>query len=120
MVHTLQSSVNLADVQPGKLAEQMEDHKVNEKQAVCRQNGWSFAPFVMESGIKSEEAQCCAEARYAVGYGSFLYKQGSGSHHSKPPGAGTHTGLSRQKERGFPLVLGGKASSAAADGRFAF
>ena len=39
----------------------------------------------------SEGAQYCAEARYAVGHGSFLCEEGSGQHHSKPPGAGTGT-----------------------------
>ena len=30
------------------VGKQMEDDNVNEKQALCTQNGWSFAPFAME------------------------------------------------------------------------
>ena len=49
VVHTLQSSINMADEQPGKLTKQMENWKVKRKQALCASNGWSFLPFVMET-----------------------------------------------------------------------
>ena len=49
VVHTLQSSINSADVQPGPLAKKMEQRKVLERQALCRRNGWSFSPFAMET-----------------------------------------------------------------------
>ena len=49
LVHTLQSSMNLAYVHPGQLAKKMEQRKVLERQALCRRNGWSFSPFAMET-----------------------------------------------------------------------
>ena len=49
VVHTLQQSTNLADVQPGKKAKRMENWKIKQSQALCARQGWSFAPFVMET-----------------------------------------------------------------------
>ena len=49
LVHTLQSSIPLADVHPGQLASKMERRKVMERQALCKRNGWSFSPFAMET-----------------------------------------------------------------------
>ena len=49
VVHTLQTSVLLADVHPGQLAKKMERRKIIERQALCRHSGWSFSPFAMET-----------------------------------------------------------------------
>ena len=49
VVHTLQSQVKLADVQPGNVARHTESQKLMERQALCLANGWTFAPFVMET-----------------------------------------------------------------------
>ena len=49
VVHSLQSSINLADVRPGQLAKRMESHKIVERQALCRGAGWELVPFVMET-----------------------------------------------------------------------
>lgn len=43
VMHALQPSVALADVQPGKAARQME------RAAICRRMGWAFVPFVAEA-----------------------------------------------------------------------
>ena len=107
VVHTLQSSINLADVQPGKLARQMEHWKVKESQMSCARNGWSFTPFVLET-----LGSWGGKARYVL---QKLIKQWA-LHHacSKSEAAATCRarlalalvrGLSRQLERGFPLPL---------------
>ena len=49
VVHTLQPSILLADVQPGQLATKMERRKTLERQALCKRSGWSFSPFAMET-----------------------------------------------------------------------
>ena len=49
MVHSLQSSIELAEVQPGKLAEKIEQHKFQERQALCQRSGWRLLPFVVET-----------------------------------------------------------------------
>ena len=48
-MHTLQSSIPLADVHPGQLASKLERRKVMERQALCKRNGWSSSPFAMET-----------------------------------------------------------------------
>ena len=49
VVHALQSSDILADVQPGKLARTTEQRKVRENAALCRLAGWNCCPFVLEA-----------------------------------------------------------------------
>ena len=49
VAHTLQSNINLADVQPGQVARHTERRKTTERQALCLANGWTFTPFVMET-----------------------------------------------------------------------
>ena len=48
VVHALQLSATLADVQPGKLAKATERRKVQENRALCRSQGWECVPFVVE------------------------------------------------------------------------
>ena len=56
MEHSLQTSIKIAEVQPGKLAKKMEQQK--ERQALCQRNGWRFLPFVVETiGVFGGKAQ---------------------------------------------------------------
>ena len=63
VVHTLQSSIPLPDVQPGQLATKMERRKVLERQALYRRNGWSFS--LVRNGDKqsaygvARQTVCC-------------------------------------------------------------
>ena len=58
VVHSLQSSIKIAEVQPGKSAKKMEQQKVLERQALCQRNGWRFLPFVVETiGVFGGKAQ---------------------------------------------------------------
>ena len=45
VVHALQPSIALADVQPGKAARQIEHLKMRERAAICSRVGRSFVPF---------------------------------------------------------------------------
>ena len=42
-------SASLADMRPGKLAKQTENRKTSERSALCRQEGWTFVPFIVET-----------------------------------------------------------------------
>ena len=58
VVHSLQSSIKIAEVQPGKSAKKMEQQKVLERQALCQRNGWRFLSFVVETiGVFGGKAQ---------------------------------------------------------------
>ena len=111
VVHTLQTSASLADMRPGKLAKQTENRKTSERSALCRQEGWTFVPFIVETvgswggkarylsqklmrlwALKnncplSDAAQCC-RARLALA---------------------VVRGLARQLERGFPTLISSHA-----------
>ena len=36
-------------MRPGKLAKQTENRKTGERSSLCRQEGWTFVPFVVET-----------------------------------------------------------------------
>ena len=49
ITHSLQSTFPLAEVCSGKAAAKVEMDKIKARSATCRQNGWRFVPFVMET-----------------------------------------------------------------------
>ena len=49
VTHSLQSSIQLAEVQSGKAATKVEKDKIKEMLIACRRRGWQFRPFVMET-----------------------------------------------------------------------
>ena len=69
VLHTLQSSILLAVVQPGQLAKTMERRKILGRQALCKRIGWSFSPFAAETiGVmRRQDKQFAAEAGHCVG-----------------------------------------------------
>ena len=105
VVHTLQSSILLADVQPGQHAKKMERRKVLERQALCRHCGWSFSPFVMETiGV------CGGKANYLLQKPVTVWANNNGCSKSDASiicrsrlQLALVRGLARQLERGFPL-----------------
>ena len=105
VVHTLQSSINLADVHPGQLAKKMEQRKVLERQALCRRNGWSFSPFAMETiGVWGGKARHLLQklvTAWANLHGCTKCEAASICRSRLE--LALVRGLARQLERGFPL-----------------
>ena len=105
VVHTLQSSINLADVQPGQLARKMEQRKVLERQALCRRNGWTFSPFAMETiGVWGGKARHVLQ-KLATAWANLnsCTKHEAASLCRSRLELALVRGLARQLERGFPL-----------------
>ena len=105
VMHTLQSSVKLADVQPGKLAKKTEQQKVQERQALCQRNGWRFLPFIVEAiGVFGGKAQNLLQkliSLWAIAHGCSK-SEASLSCRTRLELA-LIRGQARQLERGFPL-----------------
>ena len=79
VVHTLQLPKLLVDVQPT----QLERHKLQERQALCKRSGWSFAPFVMET-IGAETGTTTEEEKRVVGVGGkALSKKKEDTHEAR-------------------------------------
>ena len=105
VVHTLQSSIPLAGVQPGQLATKREHRKILERQALCKRNGWSFSPFAMEAiGVWGGKANSLLQKLVT------LWANNNGCTKSKASllcrsqlQLALVRGLARQLERGFPL-----------------
>ena len=105
VVHTLQSSNILADVQPGQHAKKMERRKVLERQALCRHCGWSFSPFVMETiGVWGGKANYLLQKPVTVWANNNGCSKSDASIICRSRlQLALVRGLARQLERGFPL-----------------
>ena len=105
VVHTLQSSVKLADVQPGKLAKKMEQQKVQERQALCQRNGWRFLPFVVETiGVFGGKAQYLLQKLISLWANTHGCSKREASLLCRTRlELALIRGQARQLERGFPL-----------------
>ena len=105
VIHTLQSSILLADVKPGQPAKKMERRKLLKRQALCRRSGWSFSPFVMETigawGGKANQLLQKLVTLWANNKGCSKL-EASLLCRSRLQLA-LIRGLARQLERGFPL-----------------
>ena len=105
VVHTLQSSILPAVVQPGLLASKMERRKVLERQALCKRNGWSFSPFAMKTiGVWGSKANSLLQklvTLWATNHGCTK-SEASLICRSRLQLALVR-GLARQLKRGFPL-----------------
>ena len=105
VVHTLQSSILPAVVQPGLLASKMERRKFVERQALCRRNGWAYSPFTMETigvwGGKANNVLQKLVTLWATNYGCTK-SEASLLCRSRLQLALVR-GLARQLERGFPI-----------------
>ena len=108
VVHPLQPSADLAEVHPGKLARQVENHKVRARVPACRRLGWSFCPFVLEAtgawGGKAKQLTQLMTQKCALRHECSR----------KEAGIACRTrlhlsllrSLARQLERGFPACAG--------------
>ena len=106
VVHTLQSAINLAHVQPGQLARKLEQRKVLERQAFCRRNGWTFSPFAMETiGVWGGKARHVVQKLAAWTNLSGYTKHEAASLCRSRLELALVRGLARQLKRGFPLPL---------------
>ena len=102
VMHTLQSSVKLADVQPGKLAKKTEQQKVQERQALCQRNGWRFLPFVVET--IGGKAQYLLQKLISLWANTHGCSKGEASLLCRTRlELALIRGQARQLERGFPL-----------------
>ena len=105
VAHTLQSNINLADVQPGQVARHTERRKTTERQALCLANGWTFTPFVMETigswGGKGRRLLQQLIDIWAVEHGAT--KKDAAVECRTRMALALVRGLARQMERGFPL-----------------
>ena len=105
VVHTLQSSILPADVNPGQHAKKMEQRKIVERQALCHRSGWSFTPFVMETigrwGGKAEHLLQKLVTQWANLHGCS--KREAALLCRSRLQLALVRGLARQLERGFPL-----------------
>ena len=104
MVHTLQTSASLADMRPGKLAKQAENRKTSERSAICRQEGWTFVPFVVETvGMWGGKARYLSQKlmRLWALKNSCSMSDAAMSCRARLALAVVR-GLARQLERGFP------------------
>ena len=108
VVHPLQLSANLAEVQAGKLAKRVEQRKIHQQAGACRSAGWEFSPFVIETlGAWGGHAQHLVQQiirrwalkkKCAIGEAARLCKSRIA--------ASVFRGVCRQLERGFPEDTG--------------
>ena len=105
VVHTLQSSVLIADVQPGQVVKKMERRKVMERQALCRRSGWSFSSFAMENiGVWGSKANHLLQKLVTIWANSNGCTKGEAALLcSSRLRLALLRGQARQLERGFPL-----------------
>ena len=68
VVHSLPSSIKIAEVQLGKSAKKMKQQNVLERQAQCQRNGWRFLPFLVKTiGVFGGKAQFIMQKIYPCG-----------------------------------------------------
>ena len=116
VVHPLQPSCSLAEVEPGKLARQAARHKKSASTALCRRAGSSFETFIVETfGSWESGALRLAQAlvKMTALHRSRSLVEAARSCRSRLAAA-VLRGMCRQVERGYP-VEGDGAAPAAAD-----
>ena len=99
VVHTLQTS----DMRPGKLVKQAEN-RTSERSAICRQEGWNFVPFIVETvGMWGGKARYLSQKlmRLWALKNSCSMSDAALSCRARLALAVVR-GLARQLERGFP------------------
>ena len=110
VVHTLQTPVSLADMRAGKLAKQAENRKTSERSAICRQEGWTFVPFIAETvGMWGGKARYVSQKLLRLWALNSCSMSDAALSCRARLALAVVRGLARQLERGFPARANGHA-----------